>query len=317
MKKIVTAAAVLAAMSVLTVSAFADVYVSIADENGNIVAAQEAVPFEDADGDGTVTVNDALILAHDKLFEGGAEAGYGSATGDYGLMLTKLWGVENGGSYGYYVNNTAAMGLADELNDEDFVNAFVYTDLTAWSDTYCYFDRDHADFDIHDNETPTFDLTLKAAAFDENWSPITVPVAGAKITINFEETEFVTDENGFVSITLPEGTPNPNIANDNFDYIISAESDSQTLVPPVCTVKVNVFEDDSAEAQAEEAAVEAAPAEEAAPVVTAEVTAATGDVAAAAETSKGSPDTGIADTAAVAGLAVVAAGALIISKKRK
>ena len=65
-------------------------------------------------------------------------------------------------------------------------------------------------------------------------------------------------------------------------------------------------------APAEEASTpaEAAPAEET-PAPT------TGDVAAATDSSKGSPDTGVADVAAVAGLAVVAAGALIVAKKSK
>ena len=44
---------------------------------------------------------------------------------------------------------------------------------------------------------------------------------------------------------------------------------------------------------------------------------ATGNVDAATDSSKGSPDTGIADVAAVAGLAVVAAGAFVVAKKRK
>ncbi len=54
-----------------------------------------------------------------------------------------------------------------------------------------------------------------------------------------------------------------------------------------------------------------------APEETVEEAPAAGDVAAAAETSKGSPDTGVADVAAVAGLAVAAAGAFVIAKKRK
>ena len=45
--------------------------------------------------------------------------------------------------------------------------------------------------------------------------------------------------------------------------------------------------------------------------------AAAGDVDASTDSSKGSPDTGVADVAAVAGLAVVAAGAFIVAKKRK
>lgn len=44
---------------------------------------------------------------------------------------------------------------------------------------------------------------------------------------------------------------------------------------------------------------------------------ATGDVDAATDSSKGSPDTGVADVAAVAGIGVLAAGAAIVAKKRK
>ncbi len=54
--------------------------------------------------------------------------------------------------------------------------------------------------------------------------------------------------------------------------------------------------------------------EEEAPV---EEAPATGDVDAATDSDKGSPDTGIEDVAVVAGLAIVAAGAVLVSKKRK
>ena len=60
--------------------------------------------------------------------------------------------------------------------------------------------------------------------------------------------------------------------------------------------------------KAEEAPAEEAPAEEAP---------ATGDVDATTDSTKGSPDTGVADVAAVAGLAVLAGGAFIVAKKRK
>lgn len=48
----------------------------------------------------------------------------------------KLWGTENGGSYGYYVNNVSTWSLTDPVDEGDYVNAFVYTDLTTWFDTY-------------------------------------------------------------------------------------------------------------------------------------------------------------------------------------
>lgn len=44
---------------------------------------------------------------------------------------------------------------------------------------------------------------------------------------------------------------------------------------------------------------------------------AAGNVDAATDSSKGSPDTGIADVAAVAGIAILAGGAFIVAKKRK
>lgn len=69
--------------------------------------------------------------------------------------------------------------------------------------------------------------------------------------------------------------------------------------------------DDAAPAETDAAPAEtdAAPAETQAP--------AAGDVAAATDSSKGSPETGIADVAAIAGLAIVAGGAVLVAKKRK
>lgn len=191
------------------------VYVTIA--NGELVAAQIEVELTDVDEDGALTIADALYLAHEAAFEGGAEAGFADAMGEYGLMLTKLWGVENGGSYGYYVNNEAAMGLADPLEDGDFVNAFVYTDTAAFSDTYAFFDE----FDALAGEVT---LTLYAAGYDANWAPVTNPVAGAVITVNGEKTEAVTDENGKATLTVQAGD------------VVSAVSDSQTLVSPCCVI---------------------------------------------------------------------------------
>ncbi|MBO7666544.1 MAG: hypothetical protein J6S70_03845, partial [Clostridia bacterium] len=93
----------------------------------------------DADADGVLTISDALYAAHEAAYEGGAAAGFAAATTEYGLSLTKLWGVENGGSYGYFVNDNSAMSLADPLSDGDEVVAFIYT-AADWSDAYSFFD---------------------------------------------------------------------------------------------------------------------------------------------------------------------------------
>ncbi len=195
----------------------ADVYVTIA--NGDLKIAMEKVSVSDIDGDGIISVNDALYAAHEKCYEGGAAAGYSAVQSDWGLSLAKLWGVENGGSYGYMINDSMAMSLSDELKNGDHLYAYVFTDTAGWSDSYSFFDIKTVD--ILEGKTVT--LTLSASGFDENWAPVVLPLAGAVITLNGEKTSFVTDANGKADVTLEK----------NGEYIISAVSDSMTLVPPV------------------------------------------------------------------------------------
>lgn len=213
-------------------SATADVKVTISDDKGELVLIQKDVTVSDIDKDGELTINDALYIAHEENFEGGAAAGYGSGETAYGLSLNKLWGVANGGSYGYYVNNGSAWSLADIVNDGDYINAFVYTDLSTWSDTYCYFD--YMAMDI--KETDEVKLQLLSAGYDAEWNPIAVPVADAVITINGEATEYKTDAEGYVSFSLEAG-----------EYVISAKSETQILVPAACKISVADVEDKTAD----------------------------------------------------------------------
>lgn len=192
------------------------VYVTIA--NGDLVLSQAKVAVEDVDNDGALTIADALYLAHENAFDGGAEAGFKAEIGQYGLMLTKLWGVENGVGYGYYVNNALAMGLADPVADGDYINAFVYTDLTAWSDTYSFFDQSAC-------EPGEATLTLYTVGFDENYVPVHNALSGAELTINGEKTGVLTDENGRAVITVQEGD------------VVSAVCETGVLVPPCCVCR--------------------------------------------------------------------------------
>ncbi|MGN1345467.1 MAG: hypothetical protein ACI4V1_01670 [Eubacteriales bacterium] len=204
--------------------AAATVYVTISDANGQLVLTQEAITVTDADADGALTINDALYAAHEAKYEGGAAAGYGSGMTDYGLSLNKLWGTENGGSYGYYLNDASAWSLTDPVADGDAINAFVYTDLTAWSDQYCFFNVRNVEGTAGD----TITLTLSAAGYDAEYNPITVPVENAVLTIDGVKTTYTTDANGSVSLSLGEADT----------YVLSAVSDTMTLVPPTCIVTV-------------------------------------------------------------------------------
>lgn len=209
---------------VATVKAPANVYVTIADAQGNLALVQEKVTVTDVDKDGLLTMSDALYAAHEAKFEGGATAGYASSMTSYGMSLDKLWGVANGGSYGYYLNHESPLSLLDEVEEGDFVNAYVYTDLEAWSDTYCFFNVNT----IQEEQGKTVSLTLNAYAYDANWNQIVVPVEGATITINGTETTYKTDADGKVNMTL----------SDVGTCVISAVSDTQTLVPPACVATV-------------------------------------------------------------------------------
>ncbi len=234
MKKVLALAlSLLMLLGCTGVSAFAKnddvtVYVSVANK-GELVAAQVEVTVVDIDKDGVLTVNDALYALHEAVYNGGAAEGYGYYVHkEYGLSLGKLWGNASG-DFGYYVNNVSSWGLADTVKDGDYVNAFVYADTKFYSDTYCFFNEYRVSADKGDE----IELTLNGAGYDANWNPVTVPVVGAEITVDGVATGVKTDENGKAKIKLDKSG----------DHIISAVSESKTIVPPVCTAEVNgIFE---------------------------------------------------------------------------
>lgn len=200
------------------------VFVTIADENGKLAIAQQEVTVTDIDQDGELTINDALYLAHEQFYEGGAAAGYASSVGAYGLGLDKLWGVANGGSYGYYVNNKSAWGLTDAVKEGDYVNAFIYTDTTYWSDAYTYFDQKAVDAKAGEEIT----VTLYKAGFDATYNQIEVAVKDAVVLVDGKKIDAKTDQNGKVTFTI----------NKAGNYTVSAASDSERLVPAALKVTV-------------------------------------------------------------------------------
>ena len=148
MKKLIALAlCVIFALSALSVSAFADglidytIYVTIADEHGQIVVPCQPISVAGvAEGTG-MPIFAALKMAHDNWYEGGSDAGFETKrTEQYGTSLEKLWGVKNGGAYGYYVNNKPAYSLDDILYTGDHLYAWIYQDTKTYSDKYCYFE---------------------------------------------------------------------------------------------------------------------------------------------------------------------------------
>ncbi len=225
MKKILSILLTLAMLACC--AAFAEeaptVYVSISDDAGALPLAYAAVTVTDADGDGLLTISDALACAHIAYHPDGAAAFLAERT-EWGISMYRLWGVENGGSYGYYCNDLSPMSLLDPVVAGDHIKAYAFTDLTNYADTYSFFTKPAASVRV--NEAVA--LTLSANGYDANWAPITLAVADAVITVNGERTGQATDGNGCVSLTFPEAG----------EYVVSAAHDGMILVPPVCIVTV-------------------------------------------------------------------------------
>lgn len=225
MKKFLSA--LVALMLLLSCAVFAEeaaptVYVSISDDTGALVLAYAPVALLDKDGDGALTICDALLGAHEAYHPDGAAA-FLAENSEWGLSMYRLWGVENGGSYGYYLNDASAWSLVDPVQAGDHIKAYAFTDLTNFSDTYAFFTQT-----VAAAVNAEVALTLNANGYDEAWNPVTLPVAGAALTVNGEKTEAVTDENGQAVLTFAEAGV----------YTVSAVSENMTLVPPVCIVTV-------------------------------------------------------------------------------
>lgn len=200
------------------------VFVTIANK-GSLATAQIEVAVTDIDDDGKLTVNDALYAAHNESYSGGASAGYSYYVHkDYGLSLGKLWG-DSSGNFGYYINNKSCWGLADEIKDGDYINAFVYSDGKHYSDKYSFFTVNT----VSAKTNSEIELTLCSAGYDANWNPVTLPVANAEITVDGAATGVKTDSQGKATIQI----------SSSGEHLISAVSSSETLVPPVCTAKVS------------------------------------------------------------------------------
>lgn len=227
MKKFLSA--LLAMLMLFSCIAFAEpadntVYVSISDDTGALVLAYAPVALTDADGDGALTICDALMAAHAAYHPDGAAAFLAEDT-EWGKSLYILWGVDNGGSYGYMLNDASPLSLLDEVHAGDHVKAYAYTDLTAWSDTYSCFAAPVAAAAANGEVV----LILSAAGYDESWNPVTYPVQGAFLVVDGEVYDaVVTDAEGKFVLTFPEAGV----------YIVSAVSNDLTLVPPVCIVTV-------------------------------------------------------------------------------
>ncbi len=208
-----------------------DVLVSIANK-GSVELSYAPVTASDRNGDGAIDIDEVMIAAHDKYYEGGAAKGYASATGDYGAYITKLWGDESG-NFGYFVDNKMSMGLSDKVTDGQHVYAYINANSYPNNDAYAYFETPTA-------ETSTYaTMIVKLTAqngYDENWSPKFEAYDNAEIKLYAGDFS-VEAEGGYVALAIGNGEYKLTFYQPG-DYNIVATAENNAIIPAVCKVSV-------------------------------------------------------------------------------
>ncbi len=209
-----------------TPAADAKVYVTISNA-GRLALVDGEVTVTDINADGVLTYDEALQAAHNAYCAGGYEATESS----YGLFVTKLWGVANGGSYLFFKNGVALEEAVNSANSNvsagDRLYAAVLKDAAHYSDIQALFDKDR----LTATAGEAFTLTLTGMPYGGGKTAVSGVQLGVWKDGAFTAIDgAVTDENGQASITLSK----------NGDYIITAEGSMGTspIMPPVCRVTV-------------------------------------------------------------------------------
>ena len=182
----------------------------LAKANDGSAMANKEVTVTDVDGDGHFTFHEALVAVH-KAYN--SEDGYSGSTSSYGYSVTKVWGVENGGSYLFFVNDEGISTGVDgaTVNNGDYLTASVMSDTTYYADWYSAFDAKTKTAKTGSAVSLTLKGHLGMAYEPEDMKYVALQGITVKDTNGTEYGK--TDANGKVNLTFSkEGT-----------YIITAE----------------------------------------------------------------------------------------------
>jgi len=230
---VLMAVALLPAPAARAAGETAKIYVTLSDTSGDFAKSRKTgetmllapVTVSDLDGDGKLTVDEALTAFHTAYSAGGA-ADYACSGG----FITKLWGVTTS-SVGYYHNDAyvSTSAAVETVAAGDTIKAYFYQDTVNWSDLYTWFGR----------TSLTAAGAGQATAFTllgTSWSGATAPAGAAVRVFDASGAELPalaakTDKDGSFSVVFPAaGT-----------YTVKAVSDPSNgvyIVPSACTVTV-------------------------------------------------------------------------------
>ena len=182
-------------------------------------------------GKDSYTLDDAFKAAHEALNKDGSAA-YATEETQWGLGVSKLWGVENGGNYGYQVNGgtVMVMGPGQEISDGDHIDAYVLVNNYPDTEAYAVLTPDLSVVDAGE----VVELVLTSASYDENFNMVFSPVEGAQIKIDGILMSGLTDADGKVIFKLSQEGEHTVEASKN------KELDGKT-VPAITAAAAKVF----------------------------------------------------------------------------
>ncbi len=207
-----------------------DVYVSIADK-GEIVMVKDKITVIDRDASGDFNVDEVLYAAHESGFTGGATEGYSSKMTEYGLAITKLWGDDETGSYGYWLNDASCWSLGDKVVEGDELVAFVYQNTEVW-DSYSKF----AQGSYTAKAEVAVSVTLEKAGYDPDWNTVFAGHGGAMLKVYDGDFEELSSDNYSV-VDNSDGTYLVTVKEIG-EYYVVAYDHATPIVPAICEISV-------------------------------------------------------------------------------
>lgn len=208
------------------------VYVTISDKgqlavdaNGQTMAyVPVTVP---ADANGTATVDAVMVAFHDVYCPGG----YVTEDSAWGKSVSLLWNVANNYGYSFAIDNVPlSLGVGQDLvGNGGHVYGYIMKDTATWSDTFAYAQAEKSV--VGEEETTV--VTFSYIGYDPvTWAQSVLPLANVTVkAAGSDEVLATTDAEGKAEISFAEaGT-----------YIVYAENPADaatTFSAPACVITV-------------------------------------------------------------------------------
>ena len=182
----------------------------------------------------TVTILDAMVAAHQKMYEDD----FANDPSKYLVLnngwIQKFWGIETS-AISYLLNNQSPADLNGNptvcnnspIKAGDVVTVYQYGDTQYYSDTYLYF----VDSQIQQKEPGEVSLTLMKSSYDvAAKAMVSTPQENCKVVLTDSNgkqvAEGTTDKDGIVTFKISEaGSYSADVTAAPFDYYVSAHAD--------------------------------------------------------------------------------------------